>query len=151
MTQTAIENIIQLDCSKKGKVVVTPQEQDRFVLTVQQATAACLGIMPILQYREQFVEGLMPKLIGWLEDHRKQIHKAFLTIRDGGLMLLVVRNKAEFDREFTDELTTFDMEVAQDAGLSAIRLDVLALPKVSDKGAMSFMSPGRIKELTNAG
>jgi len=149
MTQTAAR-YIQLDYETNGRVIVTPQDSDRFVVTIQEAVATCQTAGEVLRYRHAFSEVLMPRLTEWLECHRTQVRKAFLTVRDGGLLFLVIRKKAECDPEFTAELAEFDMEVAQDSNLDLICLEVMALPDVSDEVALSFTSPARRKELTGA-
>jgi hypothetical protein len=141
---------IQLDYSRGGKVTVTPADQDRFVITIQEAVAACRGGKELLEYRSQFVEGLVPALKDWLASHRKKVRTAYLTIRDGGLLFLVVRKEAACDGEFTDDLTELEADIATDSRLNLIRMDALALPDVSDGSLKSFLNPVRMKELADA-
>ena len=141
---------VQLDYKKDGTVVVTLEDQDRFVITVQEAVAACRGAKEVLEYRRQFVDGLVPTLKKWLEARKKKVRTAYLTVRDGGILFLVVRKDAAYDGDFTDELTSLELLIAHDPSLKLIRVDVLALPDISDEAARSFLSPGRVKELADA-
>jgi hypothetical protein len=141
---------IQLNYAKDGKVTVTSHDEDRFIVTIQEAVVACRDAEKILEYRRQFVDGLVPKLKHWLEARGKKVRKAFLTIRDSGLLFLVVRQEAACDGEFTDALTSLEVDVANDPALSMIRMDTLALPDVSDEGLKSFLNPVRVKELADA-
>lgn len=141
---------IQLDCSKRGKVTVTPADQDRFVITIQEAVAACRDGKELLAYRRQFVDGLVPALKDWLASHRKKVRTAYLTVRDGGLLFLIVRKEAACDSELTDSLTELEANIAVNPHLGLIRMDALALPDVSDECLASFLNPVRRKELADA-
>ena len=146
MTQQTETPYIQLDYKKDGSVVVTPKDQDRFVISVQEAVTACKDITQV----RQFGKYLLSMLTKWLQDNRAKARKAFLTVRDGGLLFLVIRKEAKYDAQFTDALTELDVAIARDANLNMIQLDVLALPDVSDEGARSFLSPSRHRELAGA-
>jgi hypothetical protein len=141
---------IQLDYRRDGSIVVTPEDQDRFVMSMQEAVVACKDASQVLRYSRQFSQGLLPKLTTWLQDRRASVRKAFLTVRDGGLLLVVVRKESVYDAAFTDALTDLDVEIARDSSLDLILLDVLALPDVSDEGARSFLSPSRHREIASA-
>ena len=140
---------IQLDYSQDGSVVVTPKDQDRFVLSVKEATSALSDAAQLLKYGRQFGQ-LMPRLTDWLQAQRENVRKAFVTVRDGALLFLVVRNQAKCDPAFTDALAELDMAIAQNESFDVIKLDVLALPDVSDDGVQSFLTPSRHKELASA-
>ena len=150
MTTHAATEWIQLDYSADGKVVVTPADQDRFVLTVQQAADACSAAQQSVKFSYQFRESLLPKLAEWLGEHDAQIHKAFLAYSEGGLLFVVVRREVAFDGEFTDALTALDVAIARAPGLDLVKLDVLALPRVSDEGAKSYLDPDGAMEFTRA-
>jgi hypothetical protein len=150
MAKTTEKTYIRLDYTRDGSVLVTPSEQDRFVVSIQQAISACSNAETTLKYFRQFTEVLVPKLKEWLKARRPKVQRAFLTYRDGGLLLLVVRKQTPLDGEFTDELTKLDVEIANDPNLDLIRLDVLALPNVPDESVKSFLSPDRQRELADA-
>ena len=130
---------IQLDYRLRGKVVVTPKNQDRFVITVREAAEACNA----WAYRDRFTvqwPALLERLIGWLRENDKDVKKAYLTIRDGGLFFMVIRKHTAYKRGFEDSLTRLDIEIARNSDFDAITLNVMGLPNVSDKAAMSFIN-----------
>lgn len=132
---------IQLQyCEKDRKVVVTPSDNDRFVLSVEEAAMACRSMKQLLVFNDQF-EHLLSHLAQWMEDHKSKIKKAFVTVRDAGLMFLLVQNQVRFDGEFEDILSDLDIEIAQNPEYSLIHLSVLALPNCSQEGYESFLSP----------
>lgn len=143
-------NYIQLHYRQKNSgVMVTPHERDRFVVTVQEAINACSSAEQTCRYVRQF-DGLLTKLETWLKQNQAKVERAFLTVREGGLLFLVVRREVECDPEFTDELTRLDVAIASDDAFDAIQLDVLALPNVPERVAKSFLSLDRQKELAGA-
>ncbi len=83
---------------------------------------------------------LMKTLVGWLEK-RMDIDQAFLTLRDGSLAFVVVRNKSHYDADFEDCLSELDIQISEDVDLNLIELDVIALPEVSRNGLRSFLHP----------
>lgn len=137
---TATRSIpIQLDYRLHGKVVVTPKNQDRFVITVREAAEACNALANRDRFTEQW-QALLERLIQWLRQNDKDVKKAYLTLRDGGLCFVVIRKSAAYDRAFEDALTRLDIDIARDSDFDTITLNVMGLPNVSNRAAMSFVS-----------
>ena len=67
-----------------------------------------------------------------------------ITVRDGGLLFLVVRREAEYEREFEDALTDLDAEIACDEEFDLIRLSVLALPHCPPEAMQSFLGDDNV-------
>ncbi|MEQ1891017.1 MAG: hypothetical protein ABL998_00605 [Planctomycetota bacterium] len=132
--------VIQLDASRRGGVVtVTPEDENRFNLRVEEAIAACQKWVDDRQARRRF-DLLLTRLQDWVLQ-RGDLRDAYLTMRDGGFVFLTVRKEATYDAKFEDELTTLDVELAHDQDLRC-EVDVLAMPPASDAALQSFLSPG---------
>lgn len=145
-TRSKNSHYLQLDYNQQGKVTVTPENEDRFVMTIQDATLACQIGQNRKAFRSQFKE-LMDKLADWLREHRKSVHKSFLTAGSGGsLLFLVIRSRKKFDRPLTEALALLDASIARDKNLDLIRLEALALPRLSEEDATSFLLPGGVLE-----
>jgi len=129
-------------------LIVSPRDQDRFALTVNKAISACQldQVFGLEQFQKQFKQ-LLIVLRDWAKKRRESIHAAFLAVRDGGLLYVVVRNGPRFDAEFEDDLTELDMKVAHNEGLNMMRLNVLALPKASMEAIATFLSPAHTLQL----
>ena len=128
---------------KNGKALVhleTPEE-DRFMMTVESVIHACKMHGKISEATSQLRQ-LQKHLDRWLERHGGGVLDAFLTGPDSGLLLLLVREKPRFDRQFEDALTELDTEVANAEELSLIGLSVLAIPNAGEAGIRSFLSVG---------
>ncbi len=134
---------IRLVSRDKGRqVLVCPEDEDRFLLTVQEAIQACRAHKP--QDRAAIDKGfnlLKDRLGQWAYRHRDQIHKAFLTIRDAGLLFLVVGKQRHRDNSLEDDLTDLDLDVARTEDLEMIPLSVLAIPRCNQSSYRSFINP----------
>ena len=96
-------------------------------------------------HRDEFVSQfrkLQAKLTSWYESHEQAIAKAYLTVRDSAILLLIVQNSPAFDQELEESLTDLDISVAQDEEFGLIRLNVLALPTASEESIQSFLVSG---------
>lgn len=85
---------------------------------------------------------LLGYLAEWLREHVQKVEKAILTVGDGGLLLLIVRNQIRFDNEFEDEVVELDWGIANNDCFQSLPLSAIPLPKCSDDDAMSFADPG---------
>ena len=124
-----------------NNVVVTPEDNDRFVLTVSEAVEACKARGNENKFGLQF-NLLMRITAEWLKEHKDKISCSYLTVRDAGLLFLVVRKEISFNSDFEDLLTEFDIKIAQDPQLDLIDLSVLAIPNSNEAGISSFLKPG---------
>ncbi len=135
---TPASSVIQLDWEDvDGNVTVTPRDRDRYVVKVRTALKR-LQRGGDLEAIERKLSLLQRELGIWLSE-QKGIQDAYLTMRDGGFLFLVVKEKAEYDEAFEDALTELDIQIAKDVDLSGIPLDVLALPCVSQTAADHFL------------
>lgn len=140
-----IPNVLQLDwAAEAGAVTVTPRNPDRYSLKMQQAIVWLQRAGEPHAFDAEF-RLLLNRLAEWLH-HRVGVRNAFVTIRDGGLMLVVVTSSATYDEAFEDSLTELDIEIAKDVDLARLRLDVFSLPDASQSALESFLNPEFILE-----
>lgn len=122
-----------------GIVTVTPENRDRFALTVRRAVKACRDAVAEDEFGLQ-LDILLKRLAEWLA-RRDDVRSAYFTMRDGRFVFLTVRRAAEHDPAFEDSLSELDIEIANDPALERIRMDTIALPPVSDDTLSSFLDP----------
>lgn len=135
---------------KGSKVLVEPENGDRFLMTMQDAVHACqFEEEKVKPYRAQ-LNHLIEHLRAWMQEHQDKIHRAFLTTRENQLLFLVERKQVRYDPEFEQKLIRLKLEIARDKSLSLIRLGALLIPKVSDSQRAAFLSPD-VMELRHAG
>lgn len=137
---------------KDAQVLVEPEDQDRFILCVQEAIMAC---RILAEYKILFEKQLnyLKNLLGeWARDRKNKIHKVFLTLQDARMLFLVVMKEAAYDPVLEEELTALDLKIARDPNCSKISLDVQAMPFCGEEGYISFCNPRWILEYseTNA-
>ena len=120
------------------RCAVETEDEDRFVLTLGAAIEACRAFSHYETFVRQFRE-LHAQLSAWIQQHDRDIAEGYLTLRDGGLLFLVVQKSAAFNQELEDSLTDLDIKIAQDDDLNLIRLNVQALPQASEESIQSFL------------
>lgn len=149
MAVASKQQYIPLKWSEKDHkmVVVEDKDKDRFCLTLEAAIAACKAYDTKKRalVRNQF-DNLLNFLGDWCYKRRKKLAKVFLTIRDAGLLFLVITNRKTYDEEFENELTNLDIKVAHEDSFSEICLSVQALPLCDAANYDSFCHPERTLE-----
>ena len=129
---------VQLDWADAGGVItVTPRNQDRFTIKVRRAVEILRQSGQESAFREQF-RLLLSSLVEWLKDN-VGVNSAYVTIRDGALAFVVVREECAYNEEFEDSLSLLDENIAADPDLDLIQLNALTLPGVSDEALGTFL------------
>jgi hypothetical protein len=150
MTTQATAEPIRLDYRVRSgaQVVITPRDEDRFVLSIRDAAEACARGRDMVRFEQRLRQVVLPRLAQWLRKHDDEISAAYLTVRDGGMLFVVVRKAARYDADFADALTDLDTEMAAEPQADLVPLEVLALPNVTREGAESFLNPEWTMEFT---
>ncbi len=136
---------IRLKFSEKGRRVhVQPEDNDRFVLTVHDAIAACRLHIENERIRD-VIEGafrvLLDTLGEWVVEHREKVASAFLTRRSGAYLFLVVMKGSKYDEEFTDDATELDWQIGRNQLFAAFQVSVLEIPNCSPPEYQTFVDP----------
>ena len=140
-TTTKLEPI-RLSFRDKGRqVVVEPADEDRFMMSIEDAARACQQAIRAVQFGEQF-KSLLGCLGAWLvRNSGGKVSHAYLTLRDAGLLFIVIQASRASDESLEDSLVDLDIEIARDENLNLIELDVLPLPATSEEAYSSFLNP----------
>ena len=141
-TQTE-RTFVLLEDGSGQTVVVSPKDRDKFCMKVDEAVRACKMLSRGYSFVRQIGQ-LQERLARWLKQHRSQIHSAYLTIRQEGLLFLVVQKEVRCDQELVASLTDLDVEVACDDQFDEVDLEVLSLPFTSGDSLNAFMSSGQV-------
>lgn len=124
--------------NKDGQVRVIPPDRDELVMSVETAVKACGAYTNQIRFNDQF-EMLLQYLGDWIQQHSNVIRDACLTVRDSGLLFVVVTREPEYNEKFEDELSELDIAIANDNDYNLIVLNVLALPDVSETTLSGFL------------
>ena len=133
-------DIIELHFENKdGRVRIIAPDNHVIISSVEAAVDACRAYASQLLFRDQF-NSLIEKLAQWLEARTELIQDSYLTIRDSGLLFLVVTKNSHFDDTIESSLTDLDLEVSQDSDFDLISLSVHAIPRANQDTVRSFVS-----------
>jgi len=131
-------------CFEEGKreVVITPEDQDRFMTTVNAVIEACKAQEDEKRFCFQFMSLLRDPLARWIKEHADAIHSAYLTIREPGILFLVaLRPEKANDSDLEDSLTELDVSVANDPNYDLVSMSVFSLPYVNEESLLQFLNP----------
>jgi hypothetical protein len=149
ITKKSSSGVIELNCHNNARVKVVPADKNVMMLTVRAAIEACRAYDEQLQFNDQF-EHLLPALGAWLSDRKDKVDRAYLTVAETGLMFLVMLKDVHYDSSVEDELTEFDLQIANDVDFSLLRISMLAIPQSNEDALQAFLDPERAVPYTNA-
>lgn len=140
-TATKTEFVQQMIWRREdGVITVTPEDESRFSIKLNKAIEILREAGKQDSYRDQF--RLLARTVAqWLSERQDKVKKAYLTVRDGMLSFVVVRNQVPFDDALEDDLSELDLKIAKDVDLDLIKLCAIALPLASDEAISSFLNP----------
>ena len=96
---------VRLDHSERDTgVVVSPENEDRFALTMEIAIRGCKLAGQMDKLNGQMAQ-LFERLHGWVQSHDRDIGQAYVVVRDTGLLFLIVQRDRKFNHELEDELS----------------------------------------------
>jgi len=134
-------DILRLKWSDKDRAVfIEGAEDDRFLLRVREVINACSAQQKAKDFESQFTD-LKNLLANWLHSRKDRFCKAFITVRDGRILFLVVTRNVEYDPEIDDMLTDLDLNIVQTPFVSDIPLSIQALPYCDADVYEGFLSP----------
>jgi hypothetical protein len=95
-----------------GKVIVTPDDQDRFMLSARKAIEACKNAVRLEEEFANFKNNLILPLKAWCERHAAKVSACYLgTPNHRAIPAYVVGGTERYDFELTDELVTLADEL----------------------------------------
>jgi hypothetical protein len=137
--------VVQLDMrtNPNGSVTITPADENRFALRMDDAIKACRLFVDEMHFRKR-LDMVLGHLGAWVLSHAGKLRSAWLTVRDRQFLFVVVRSQVEYDGAFEDELTDLELQVANDADMAEVPLATLALPKLDEGSLDCFLDSGWI-------
>ena len=147
MSTTKLSSIVLYEGGAEHDVLVYLKDNDKFVLTAQDAVRACRAWDKSVQFQRQF-EDLLTRLSRWITDNRGDISIAKLNVRQNDILFVVTQAVVKRNDHLADQLTDLDLEISGSPSFDLISLNVLSLPLVDGESAAAFLSSGEI--LTHA-
>jgi len=123
--------------SDGGKVVVTPEDEDRFVITAQNAVKACQEHQRTNEAIKQFKSGLLLPLMEWCEANQHWVSACYVPVPVGYVQVFVVGKSPKYDFGLGTELAQLELALV-DAGW---RVNVLQIPHADDEELKTYFDP----------
>jgi len=118
-----------------GKVLVTPQDNDRFVVEAKMAIASCQGVVAFDRFWQQFQEDFLTRLYKWCEQYQSQVRACYVPFPTGAdIPVFVIGSSERFDFNLNDHISDLELELDQ----VGWRADIVQLPLASPETFSSF-------------
>ena len=126
-TEARVEPI-RLNFESKRQVVVSPDDEDRFVTTEGEAALACKRESDDKEFKEQFLQ-FLTHLHDWCSRFTDVVRACYVTVGDSSLNVLICLHKKDYNFDFEDTIVDLDIEISQKFPLCII--EVLQVPNQS--------------------
>ena len=104
MSTTRLSSIVLYEDGAERDVLVYLKDNDKFVLTAQDAVRACRAWDKGVQFGRQF-EDLLNRLSQWVAENRSHISTAKLNVRQNDILFVDTQKTVERDDVLADRLT----------------------------------------------
>jgi hypothetical protein len=136
MPKTGIKGPVQLGWDD-DRVVVTPEDQDRFIITAQKAVRACQQANVEAMMVDRFKDEFIGSIHRWCQRHADKVGECYAAVRDGTAAVFVIGSAPKYDFSLGDSLSALELELHHKGWAT----DVLQLP-ASDKATLrTFFDP----------
>ncbi len=125
-------------------VVVTPEDEDRFMTTAAEAAYACKQAQDMLQWKREF-DKFLRYIHRWCERHDTQVSHAYLAFSADGLNVFILTRGSEYRFDFDDTVTGLDAELVRQ--YPRCPAELMLLPETPDESLTSFFAPGTALQL----
>lgn len=116
---------IRLSFRSEQRVVVEPDDRDRFIMTVREAAQACKQVEDNKEWEDSFREFLV-HLEQWGVAHAERIHSVYVYTGDGSLNILIGTRGDSYAQEYDDVLSDLDISLVKK--FPWLVADVMQLP-----------------------
>ena len=135
-TLTTPDRPIQLHWNG-GKVVVTPEDENRFVKEAAWAVSACQSKLAIERYIEQLSAEFFPTVREWCVAHSDRVQAAFVPLPTDHFHVFVVSRSPTYDFELSEPLADLESNLLQ----KNWPCEVLQIPACDGDALQTFFNP----------
>lgn len=96
-----------------GDVVITPEDEDRFVREAKWAVSACQSALALELFVKKFKQDFLLEVHKWCKKNAEKVQAAFVVPLTNQLQVFVVAKSKRYDFELSDPLSDFEMNLYQ--------------------------------------
>lgn len=126
---------IHLTYRSVEKVLVEPDDKDRFMITARAAAIACKQAEDEKEWVEKFKQFLL-YISQWCAQHDDDVSAAYVDIGDGVLDILICTTGEGYRFDLDDTLTELDLALVKEFPWCIA--EVMQVPGKAKEGQMSF-------------
>jgi hypothetical protein len=123
---------IELHFESTEQVLVVPDDKDRFVTTMGEAARACQQAENSREWDQQWKD-MLYHVHEWCKAHEDSVAEGYVCVGDSAINIIVCVRGEDYDFSFEDELSEFDLELAQKFPLC--KTEVMQIPNQRDMKA----------------
>ena len=131
---------IRLHFTDQTRVVVTPEDEDRFMTTAAEAARACRHVQDILKWKQEF-DGLLRHVNEWCQAKVERVSSAYMTFSDDGLRLFLLSKGSGYRFDLDDMVSELDIEICNKFELCPT--EVSHFPEAPIESLSSFFDAGQ--------
>jgi len=120
------------------QVVVHAEDEDRFLMTCEDAARACKRHMSVVEWKNEFTR-LLAHLRKWIEPRKNLVEACYAAFQDGELIIFMLPNSHTFDLGLATEIA--ELEYSLPAEFSECNCEVKQVPAASTASLTGFMNP----------
>ena len=120
-----------------GQVTVEPEDEDRFVISAQEAVKACQDHQKADHAIRAFKQEFLGPLWEWCFLHAAQVKACFVPRTVGHLEVYVIGTSEQYDFAFGDDVARLELSLA-DRGWN---VSAMQLPDGPDEDLLSYFNP----------
>lgn len=135
---------IRLHFSDETRVVVTPEDEDRFVTTATEAARACQQAQNAVAWQREF-DRFLTHVFEWCSARRETIAKSYLAFSPEGLELFLLTRGSDYRFDVDDIISELDIELAQK--FPRCPTEITQLPEAPIESLHAFFDPGKSLEI----
>ncbi len=121
-----------------GQVVVTPEDESRFVLAAGAAITACQNAVAIEHYLHQFKDQFLTPLHEWCEEQKAHVQSCYVApLTTIFIKVFVVTRSERYDFALSDLIADLESQL----GKKGWRADILQIAAKSPEEIRVFFDP----------
>lgn len=124
-------NPIHLDFRSVEKILVIPDNEDRFFVTKREAAQACKRAEDEREWQEDF-DRFLVYLHRWGTDHQDKVNSVLIKVSDGSLNVLVCTLGEWYDTDLDDMISELDLALVGE--FPWLIADVIQVPQSVVRG-----------------